>query len=230
MPRATADPIDLGTVTPDWIGGVRNTFTLFNSVSLSVLVDGRKGGSIFSVTDWFGAYAGVIGYTADGTIREDGVMPGRNVMTDEEFVYGELVEDVNTEGEGLGTYTAQYYDIDGVEATSATVSNDTIAASSFYSNYWYYAEPSIIDGSFIKLREASLTYTLPKSIVSNIGFIQGVSLSFTGHNLALLYTDKSNRANIDPETSFGTSLSGLGLEQYQIPSTRSLGFKVQIKF
>jgi len=231
LPQATADPIDLGTITPDWIGGVRNTFTLFNSLSFSVLVDASKGGDIFSVTDWFGGYAGILDYTIEGGIRENGLIVGKDVMSEQECVYGELVEDVDIEGEGLGTYSPIYYDADGLEVTTPVANSDTVSAQTFYEGYYGYgAEQSIIDASYIKLREASITYDLPKSVVDKIAFIQGISISFVGHNLALLYTDKSNRAHIDPETSFGVGLTGLGLEQYQIPSTRSLGFKLQIRF
>ena len=231
LPQATADPINLGNITPDWIGGVRNTFTFFNSLSLSVLVDGSKGGDIFSVSDWFGGYAGILSYTAEGDIRENGLTVGEDVMTEQDAVYGELVEDVDDEGVGLGTYSPVYYDGDGLEVTTPVVNTDTVSAQNFFEGYYGYgAEQSIIDASYIKLREASITYSLPKSVVDNISFIQGVSLSFVGHNLALLYTDKSNRAHIDPETGFGAGLDGRGLEQYQIPSTRSLGFKVQVKF
>ena len=226
MPQATSDPIDLGSVMPKWIGGIRNTFTLFNNLSMSVLVDGRMGGKLFSVTDWFGAYAGILEYTAEGDIRENGVVVGNNVLSDQDAVYGSLVD-----SDDDGVMETEYYDANGNVVTSPVTNSDTISAQDYYEGYWGMGtELSVMDASYIKLREASLTYSLPKSVVGKFSFIQGISVSFVGHNLALLYTDKSNRAHIDPETGFGTSLSGMGIEQYQIPSTRSLGFKIQVKF
>ncbi len=230
QPQATADPIELGSITPDWNGGIRNSFTFFKSITASVLIDASMGGDLFSVTDWFGGYAGILGYTAEGDIRENGLVVGKDVMTDQEAVYGTLVEQFDTDGNSTG-FTTQYYDADGNDATAPVVNTDTISAQTFYEGYYGYgAEQSIIDASYIKLREASLTYALPSSVIGKIGFVQGISVSLIGRNLALLYTDKSNRAHIDPETSFGTSLSGRGIEQYQIPATRSLGFKIQVRF
>ncbi len=78
------DPVRriLGNYNPDWIGGVQNRFS-FGPVSLSVLVDGQYGGDIFSVTNWFGEYAGVLESTIRGRetdfcdpgIIVDGILP-----------------------------------------------------------------------------------------------------------------------------------------------------------
>jgi outer membrane receptor protein involved in Fe transport len=71
LPLKTASPIILGNVVPDWTGGLRNSFR-WKTWALSFLFDGRKGGDVYSVTDWFGAYAGVTEETAEGDIRENG--------------------------------------------------------------------------------------------------------------------------------------------------------------
>src|SRR5690606_28217127 len=56
-----ADPVRrvLGQYTPDWIGGIQNRFT-YGPFDLSVLVDGQMGGDMFSVTNYFGDYSGVL--------------------------------------------------------------------------------------------------------------------------------------------------------------------------
>jgi len=199
-PYATPSPVELGNITPDWTGGVRNTFG-YKGISLSVLLDGRKGGDIFSVTKMFGLYAGILDETAQGDIRENGVIAGQNVMTDETFV----TED-------------------------GAINDITTSAAGFYKSFYGIKEESIVDGSFIKLREITLGYDVPKNIVKKTGFIQGLNLSVYGRNLALLYHDKSNDIVIDPETGFGTSNDGMGIEQYQLPSSRTIGFKLTAKF
>ncbi len=228
MPVATPDPIILGSVVPDWTGGIRNTFRLFNQVSLSVLVDARFGGKLFSVTDWFGAYAGILKYTAEGDIRANGLVVGRDVLSDQQCVYGDYETDEN------GNIHIIYLKPNGdgtVDTVSSPVANtDTVSAQNYFEGYWNYNEPSMIKADYVKLREVALTYSLPKTITNKLGFVQGVDFSLIGRNLALLYTDKSNRAHIDPETGFGTTLSGVGIEQYQIPATRSVGFKLTVKF
>ena len=87
----------------------------------------------------------------------------------------------------------------------------------------------MIDGSFIKLRELSFGYTLPANIVKKMG-MYSARVSFVARNLAMLYVDKSNDTNLDPETGFGTTMSGVGYEQMQIPTARSLGFKLALSF
>ncbi len=217
LPQTSPDLIEFGTVIPDWTGGIRNTFD-FGWLSFSFLVDMRKGGKLFSITDWFGAYAGILSYTAEGDIRENGLVVGQDVLADQEAVYGTLAADGSV----------IYMDADGNVVADPVANTTVTGAQDYFEGYWFMgAEPSIIDGTYIKLREAALTINFPKSFVSKLGFVKDLKFSFIGRNLALLYTDKSNRAHIDPEVSYGTSI---GFEQYQIPPTRSLGFKLSIGF
>ncbi|MCX2741325.1 SusC/RagA family TonB-linked outer membrane protein [Pontibacter anaerobius] len=66
----------IGSVLPDFTGGVTNTFR-YKGVSLSALVDFQKGGDFFSTTQMWGNYSGILEGTAEGDIREEGmVTPG----------------------------------------------------------------------------------------------------------------------------------------------------------
>ncbi len=210
-PVHTPQPEILGNTNPDFTWGFRNSFT-WKDFSLSFLFDGRVGGDIFSVTDWFGAYAGIAEFTAEGDIRENGYVA--------EGVYGTIDGDGNV----------QYLDGDGNNVESPVANETTVSAQDWFEGYWGFQEPSIIDGTFIKFRELSFTWNLPKKWFDNVRWMQKASLSFIGRNLALVYVDKSNRMRIDPETGFGTATGGVGIEQYQLPSTRSLGYKLTINF
>lgn len=214
----TPVPIELGNTTPDWLGGVRNSFS-YKGLNLSFLIDMRMGGDIFSVTHWFGGYAGVAEFSAVGDLRENGVIIGQNVLTD----YGAVVVKLNPDG----TFAR---DEDGFPIGSGQPNTVTIPAQTYFMDFWGNPEASIIDGSFIKFRELAIGFEVPRSIINRMGFIRGAQISFIGRNLALLYTHKSNNINIDPETGFGTANSGVGLEQYQIPSSRSLGFRINLSF
>jgi hypothetical protein len=55
----------LGNFNPDWLGGWNNEFR-YKGATLSALVDVRKGGDVFSVTNMFGTYAGVLSSTVNG--------------------------------------------------------------------------------------------------------------------------------------------------------------------
>ena len=64
----------LGNYNPDWTGSLLNQFR-FKNFDLSVLLDTKQGGELFSVTHMFGRYAGVLEETVVG--RDTGiVVPG----------------------------------------------------------------------------------------------------------------------------------------------------------
>ncbi len=66
----------LGNITPDWTGGANFTFS-YKSFSLNALVDAKIGGDIYTMTNTWGRYAGVLEETILG--RETGVV-GDGVM------------------------------------------------------------------------------------------------------------------------------------------------------
>jgi TonB-linked SusC/RagA family outer membrane protein len=87
-------------------------------------------------------------------------------------------------------------------------------------------ESAIFDATYVKLRNMSLGYTLPKKLFKNTG-VQDVKFSLVGTNLAILY---KKAPHIDPETGFSSGNSEQGQEFGQIPSTRSYGFNLNVKF
>ncbi len=201
MPVTETNDEILGNVNPDWTGGIRNTFS-YKRISLSALVDFRKGGNIFSMTKAVGQDAGILEATVKGGIRENGM------------VVDGVYEDGTT--------------IDGADV-SGQQNQTRISARSYWRSSRNWAELSIFDGSFIKLREVTLSYVLPKSLLDKIGIVDA-SFTLFAHNLALLYTDKSNDAHLDPEVSYGGTVAGTGIESYQTPPTRTLGCKLNFKF
>ncbi len=109
------------------------------------------------------------------------------------------------------------------------VTND-IATTAEY--YWQDAinkgrhEQFVYDASFVKLRQASLGYELPKQWVEKIK-LQGLNVSVYGRNLWLLY---SKIPNVDPETAFSPGVASLGIEYLQTPSARTFGFTLRARF
>ncbi|MFD2598560.1 SusC/RagA family TonB-linked outer membrane protein [Sphingobacterium corticis] len=200
LPRYTGSPVELGNITPDWVGGINNRFS-YKDFRLSFLIDMRKGGDVFSVTQWFGLQSGVLEETVSNGIRETGIVLGQNYMANERFV---------------------------LEDDSA---NDIrVGARDYFQSLWGGRETGIIDGSFVKLREIQFGYDFPQRLFTNWKVIKRAGVSVFAHNVALLYTHKSNFAHIDPETGFGVGNDGLGIEQYQIPSNRSIGMKLNLTF
>jgi len=200
-PKTSTNDQILGYVNPDWTGGIRNTFS-YKGITLSALLDCRKGGDIFSLTKAVGQSSGILEATVKDDIRVNGM------IVDGVYKDGTIIN---------GT------DVSGKQNESR------ISARTYWRSSRNWAELSIIDGSFIKLREVTLSYAIPRSLLNKIG-IENATFSLFGHNLALLYTDKSNDVNIDPEVSAGGTVAGTGFESYQMPSTRTLGCKLNFKF
>lgn len=103
-----------------------------------------------------------------------------------------------------------------------------VKPAAFYADYYRRAnvEANTFDASFIKLREARLEYSLPKSVLGN-GFFRQATFALYGRDL-LLFTDFPV---FDPETA---ALNGNvllpGVEMGQLPSTRTMGLNLTLKF
>ncbi|UCC73620.1 MAG: SusC/RagA family TonB-linked outer membrane protein [Gemmatimonadota bacterium] len=187
------DPVRriLGNYNPDWVGGIQNRFS-WGAWDLSFLFQGQFGGEIFSVTDYFGKYAGVL----------QSSIPGRENDWDDP---GVLVRGVLPDGS-----------INGEDVEVRVLAQD------YYEGIWSKHSESILDATYVKLRELRIGYELPSRFVSWMGF-NGGNVSLIGRNL-LLWTKCDN---IDPETAFDAS-NRQGLEFGQHPSVRSYGFSLSL--
>jgi TonB-linked SusC/RagA family outer membrane protein len=86
---------------------------------------------------------------------------------------------------------------------------------------------NILDGDFIKLRQVNLGYTFPDNVFNRVPLFRGATLSVVGRNL-FYFMKKSD--NIDPEASFGANINYLGIEGTSLPTARSIGFNLNLRF
>jgi TonB-linked SusC/RagA family outer membrane protein len=102
-----------------------------------------------------------------------------------------------------------------------------VEAESFYADYRSkaVATPFVYDGSFIKFRTLSLGTDLSKYVSKT--FIKGLNVNAYVNNVALLV---GHVDNLDPETVYATSDNKSGLESSAMPTTRSYGLNLNIKF
>lgn len=88
-------------------------------------------------------------------------------------------------------------------------------------------EGNVFDATFIKWRELSLSYTFSQRILEKTPF-KGLKVGIQGRNLAIFNTDVPH---IDPEAGlFGANSNTQGIERGGVPSSRSLGFNLQVNF
>lgn len=118
---------------------------------------------------------------------------------------------------------------DGTENTTPIYMTDG-SYQDYYNDFGYGngCEAYLLDKSFVKLRNITLAYQLPKSIVNKL-YLSDITLSLFCNNV-FTWTHKNNTF-IDPEGSTrGNDLEGQFGELYVNPSCRTFGFNVGLKF
>ena len=87
-------------------------------------------------------------------------------------------------------------------------------------------EAFIYDATNARLRELSLGYVLPKSLLKNTPFT-AVKASLVARNLFMIY---SKTEGFDPEAGFSNANSVQGVEIASMPTMRSIGFNINVTF
>jgi len=85
----------------------------------------------------------------------------------------------------------------------------------------------VLDGDFIKLRQVQIGYNIPSEIVSKSVIFRSATISLVGRNLWTISRDSDN---IDPESQFGSTINFIGIEGTSLPSTRTYGVNLNLKF
>lgn len=191
----------IGNIQPDWIGGVYNSFR-YKNISLGFLIDVRKGGSVYSLDQSYGGLTGIYEYSAG---LNDLGNPIRNTLDNGG---GIVLSGVKQDG------TPNNVRIDASYAGGAFGTDAGVPQEAF-----------IYDASYVKLREAKISYSLPADLLRNT-FIKGMTLSLMGQNLWIIH---KNLPDADPEA--GTSSGNVqGFQSGVMPTTRIYSFNVKLDF
>jgi hypothetical protein len=143
--------------------------------------------------------------------------------------------DASLDAAGVTERTLQYRDgvtLDAVYNTGTpdapiwTENTTQITGQQYWGSVAGIASNYVYDQTFIMLREMSLTYNLPNKLFEN-NFIGALSVGLIARNLGFLYKDMEN---FDPISSYSTSNFAQGILYFTLPTTRSIGFNVNIKF
>ena len=215
MPTFEEELSVLGNGNYDFTLGFGNTFR-YKNFSLGVLLDMKFGGDIYSMSSWQSH--------ANGT--SENTLPGREEWYNSE----ELRRSQNkivSEWTPTGGFVGKGVINTGTEDNPVWVTNNTpVDPQEFWSTVTGNTpEPFIFDASYIKLRELTLSYTLPDKFLKKTP-IESLSFTAFGRNLFILHTDLKN---VDPESNYNNG-NGQGFEYGSLPSRRTYGFGLNIKF
>lgn len=219
-PMVSEEKSTIGSYQPKARIGWMNSFSVGNWQA-NILFDGQIGGLIYSRSH-------TLHNTAGNLVNDDDPHLDMNAI-DGRAIYG-----VSYDSNGQPVYTEEsaggvvgagvMYDSNGnlVENTVSVPLRDYYYK--YYGNVWRRdnIEPSTFDASYLKLRQLSVAYTVPKEKLANTG-LEGLTISFIGRNLLLF----SMVPTIDPETySIRNGLFVNGYESTSMPSLRSFGFSI----
>jgi TonB-linked SusC/RagA family outer membrane protein len=205
---------EIANPNPNWTAGVSNTLS-YKGISLYFLLDIRKGGTIYSLDRAYGLGTGLQPETAG---LNDLGNPSRNTVANGGGVIFPGVQadgtpnTVRAENSGLALKADGTY-----ENTNASAYGiDFNPAAAF-----------VYDASFVKLREVSLTYSLPKTLVAKVGGVRGIDFSIVGRNLWLIH---KNLPDADPEDAASSGNFGQGYSTGAYPAVRTLGANIRLSF
>ena len=202
LPQAAPNQAQFGNIQPDWLGGITGSIS-FKGISLSATVDHKEGGKVYSRTK--------------GQIYFNGAAEETAFNNREQFIVPFSVVD-----NGDGTFSPN--------TTPLTYASNNIRA------YWNaingFGEVLYIDATYTKLREMSLSYAIPNSLIDKTPF-RNINVSVFGRNLWIHTPDENTY--IDPEVnsfSGGNGNNGnlQGFEFGTVPSTSSYGASVRLSF
>ena len=192
----------IGDPNPDWRGGLGMS-AAFKGVKLSFLFETSQGNDM-----WGGTY---------GVLHYFGIHP-------------------NTANESVATTDLPRYSggFGGTIPAGTTFRGNIVdfgGGPVALEEGWYRTngggfgdldEQFVQDASWTKLREVSLSYELPKSIIGDT--FRTVEIGVSGRNL-LLFTDFQG---VDPEVNLTGASKGRGLDYFTNPATQSFLFNLKI--
>lgn len=152
----------------------------------------------------------------------DGKFGGQVFSGTNTVAYGNGLHKATLAGRANGL-TVSGIDVDTDQPFTTTVAPENL--STFYSEINDIAEEFVADSDYIKFRQMSLGYSLPKRALENV-FLSNVSVSLIASNLFYI---KRSIDNIDPESAYNVGNSQ-GLEYFGVPSSRSYGLNINVKF
>ena len=215
LPEVDQEIKTIGNSSWDWTGGFYSTFT-YKNFKLSAGFDVKVGADLYSMSM----------NSAYKTGKAIQTLPGR----DEWYASEEAREAAGmSEAQWRAAGNCKGFIAPGViDNGDGTYRQNDIPVNP--ETYWKAVANDVqsafvYDNSYIKCREITFGYTFPEKMLSKLKVVKNLSVSFVARNPFIIW---KHIPNIDPDSGYNTS--GLGLEYGSLPSRRSYGFNVNVKF
>ena len=217
----------LGDPNPDWRASIGNTLR-YKDLSLNVLFDASIGGDVYNGTRAALSFFGRAGYQDWWT-----TISAQEATTLVDYQGQTIAQrcgdpaggcdrgDVVQNGDGSYTFRGIVTDF----GAGPVIENEYYYRVGPGSNFTGPSEPWVEDGSFVRLRELTLSYNLRSSYIQRVG-LSSINLAFTGRNLWLA----TDYTGVDPETNLTGPGNGQGLDYFNNPSSRSYQFSVRFTY
>jgi len=203
----TDSRVPIGNAAPYFIGGL-NLSINYKNLRCNALIDTKWGGEIYSGTYVIGLQTGQSPETLKE--RDGGGLPYTDPDGNTSNI-GIVLEGVHEDGTPNTTVVHYYYKyLPNAGGWGKFVST-----------------PGILENTWVKMREISLSYTLPPKIIKRSGVFQNLMLTVTGRDLFYIYTTLPDKIN--PEGIMGSG-NAQGFEWASFPGTRSFIFGISASF
>jgi len=205
FPNAAAEKeIGVGDPNADFRAGFGINI-YYKNLSLTSVIETSQGNDVWNGTYGVLNYFGIHQDTAIKTVNDTGAT---------------IVNSAGTEIPAGATFRGYLEDFGG-----GPVAVDSEWWTTNGGGFGDVGEPFIMDGSWIKMREVSLSYNFTEAFVKDLG-LTNLSLSVSGRNLFLW----SAIDGFDPENNLTGASRGRGLEYFSNPGTSSFLTTLRLQF
>lgn len=202
LPVINTNFIPIGDRNPKFTLGALNTFR-YKNFSLNFLWDLRVGGDIFNATDMYLTSIGKSPRTADRRTSRviDGVLN------------------------------------DGLQNTDHPTKNNIVVTPYYISGAYYGETTGLPDEEFIqkkvnalRLRDITLSYTLPQTLIGKIKFVRSLSFFVTANDLILFTNYRGADPAVNGNTAGTAGVGGFGIDYGNIAAPVSFNFGLRAAF
>lgn len=249
----------VGNYNPDFVMGLQSSLS-YKNLTLNMTFDWRSGGQYMSQTHRYMSESVLTQTWLDNLVNPGDLRPGQElrdwvVENEDELLLAETFRPIGGPTPEYGGFPESFSGVtvnDGTFAPGVVGSHDengnfileqenlggegTVFLPYVVSFPWEFGTPNMFDADYIKLREISLTYTVPSRVSKKVG-LDNINFSVYSRNI-MLWT-KDSDFGIDPERAFQIETSSgnrgtqfkQGIERYNVdPWVVPIGFKLGLTF